>query len=118
MVRGGAACVRMNNDGMMMHALMSTLALRAARAGVVGGPGNRSSVSGGVATVFGATGFIGRYVVNELARHGTQVVCPYRSVEEKAVPLRQMGDLGQVLMIPSCLSLPARLSFFFWGISS
>eukprot|EP00775_Hariotina_reticulata_P001530 gene1530-1868_t len=41
--------------------------------GVVGGPGNRSSVNGGVATVFGATGFVGRYVVNELARRGTQV---------------------------------------------
>lgn len=56
----------------------------------------RSSVSGGVATVFGATGFVGKYVVNELARNGTQVICPYRSVEEKAIPLKQMGDLGQV----------------------
>jgi NADH dehydrogenase (ubiquinone) 1 alpha subcomplex subunit 9 len=49
-----------------------------------------------VATVFGATGFVGKYVVNELARRGTQVVCPYRSLEEKAITLKQMGDLGQV----------------------
>jgi NADH dehydrogenase (ubiquinone) 1 alpha subcomplex subunit 9 len=74
----------------------SHLALNNVRPGVVGGPGNRSSVSGGVATVFGATGFVGKYVVNELARRGTQVVCPYRSLEEKAITLKQMGDLGQV----------------------
>ena len=35
-------------------------------------------------------------MVHELARHGTQVVCPHRDVEEAAMPLRQMGDLGQV----------------------
>jgi hypothetical protein len=39
----------------------------------VGGPGNRSSVTGAVATVFGATGFVGHYVVNALAKQGTQV---------------------------------------------
>lgn len=43
-----------------------------------------------------AAGFVGRYVVNELARNGTQVVCPYRSLEEKGITLKQMGDLGQV----------------------
>ncbi|KAF6250521.1 hypothetical protein COO60DRAFT_1682144 [Scenedesmus sp. NREL 46B-D3] len=57
----------------------SHLALSNIRPGVVGGPGNRSS-----------------YVVNELAKRGTQVVCPYRSLEEKAMTLKQMGDLGQV----------------------
>ena len=47
-------------------------------------------------TVFGGTGFVGKYVVNELAKQGSQVVCPFRSSEEKALPLKQMGDLGQV----------------------
>jgi hypothetical protein len=28
--------------------------------------------------------------------HTRQVVCPYRSIEERAMPLKQMGDLGQV----------------------
>uniref|UniRef100_A0A383VU92 NAD-dependent epimerase/dehydratase domain-containing protein n=1 Tax=Tetradesmus obliquus TaxID=3088 RepID=A0A383VU92_TETOB len=77
----------------------SHLALNNVRPGVVGGPGNRSSVSGGVATVFGATGFVGKYVVNELARRGTQVVVPYRSLEEKAMTLKQMGDLGQIVLL-------------------
>jgi NADH dehydrogenase (ubiquinone) 1 alpha subcomplex subunit 9 len=76
---------------------MATLALRPSP--TRGGPGGRSSVSGATATVFGATGFIGKYVVNELARAGTQVVVPHRNVEEAAMPLRQMGDLGQVVVL-------------------
>lgn len=28
-----------------------------------------------------------------------QVVCPFRSSEERALPLRQMGDLGQVTLL-------------------
>ena len=56
-------------------------------------------MAGVTAAVFGGTGFIGRYVVNALARAGCQVICPHRSVEEKAMPLRQMGDLGQVVTL-------------------
>ena len=53
-------------------------------------------VSGVVATVFGSTGFLARYVINALARQGTQVVVPYRADDLDAQHLRQMGDLGQV----------------------
>lgn len=52
---------------------MSHLALTNVNPGVIGGPGGRSSTTGGVATVFGATGFVGHYIVNALARAGTQV---------------------------------------------
>jgi NADH dehydrogenase (ubiquinone) 1 alpha subcomplex subunit 9 len=37
------------------------------------GPGYRSSFSGSVATVFGASGAVGRAVCNRLGKSGTQV---------------------------------------------
>ena len=65
------------------------------------GTGGRSSFSGVVATVFGATGFIGRYIVNRLGRMGSQVVVPFRGDEHDYRHLRPMGDLGQVLFLVS-----------------
>lgn len=38
------------------------------------GTGGRSSFNGIVATVFGASGFVGRYVCNKLGKIGTQVM--------------------------------------------
>uniref|UniRef100_A0AAV3AXQ9 NADH dehydrogenase [ubiquinone] 1 alpha subcomplex subunit 9, mitochondrial n=1 Tax=Pyxicephalus adspersus TaxID=30357 RepID=A0AAV3AXQ9_PYXAD len=60
-----------------------------------GKPG-RSAVSGVVATVFGATGFLGRYVVNRLGRIGSQVIIPHRCDQYDIMYLRPMGDLGQL----------------------
>ncbi|ORX34514.1 hypothetical protein BD324DRAFT_636205 [Kockovaella imperatae] len=60
------------------------------------GPPGRSAVSGHTVTVFGCTGFLGKYVVQQIARKGTQVVVPYRDEDEKR-PLRVMGDLGQIV---------------------
>jgi len=96
--------------------------------GLVGGPGGRNSVcwgrwrggteeggvagasftpprlppqsSGVTATVFGGTGFLGRYVINALARDGHRVVVPYRCDELDVQHLRQMGDLGQIVQVP------------------
>lgn len=61
------------------------------------GSGGRSSFSGIVATVFGATGFYGRYIVNRLGRVGSQVIAPYRGDEHDYRHLRPMGDLGQIV---------------------
>lgn len=58
--------------------------------------GGRNAVSGHVATVFGCTGFLGRYLVNRLSQKGTQVVVPYRD-EDTARHLKPMGDLGQIV---------------------
>ncbi|TEA12652.1 hypothetical protein DBR06_SOUSAS15810047 [Sousa chinensis] len=63
------------------------------------GKGGRSSVSGIVATVFGATGFLGRYVVNHLGRMGSQVIVPYRCEPYDTMHLRPMGDLGQIIFL-------------------
>ncbi|NXV49715.1 NDUA9 dehydrogenase, partial [Uria aalge] len=63
------------------------------------GRSGRSSVSGIVATVFGATGFLGRYVVNRLGRIGSQVIIPYRCDQYDLMYLRPMGDLGQLLFL-------------------
>ncbi|ETN46060.1 uncharacterized protein HMPREF1541_00243 [Cyphellophora europaea CBS 101466] len=60
--------------------------------------GGRSALGGNTATVFGATGFLGRYIVNRLARVGCQVVIPYREEMGKR-HLKVMGDLGRVTFI-------------------
>lgn len=52
-------------------------------------------MGGHTATVFGATGFLGRYIVQRLARTGCQVVVPYREEMAKR-HLKLTGDLGRV----------------------
>ncbi|XP_023180136.2 NADH dehydrogenase [ubiquinone] 1 alpha subcomplex subunit 9, mitochondrial [Drosophila hydei] len=61
------------------------------------GTGGRSSFNGIVATVFGATGFVGRYVCNKLGKSGSQMILPYRGDDSDAIRLKVCGDLGQVL---------------------
>ena len=58
--------------------------------------GGRSSLGGHTATVFGATGFLGRYIVNRLARAGCTVVVPFREEMAKR-HLKVTGDLGRVI---------------------
>lgn len=60
--------------------------------------GGRSSLGGHTATVFGATGFLGRYIVNRLARQGCTVVVPYREEMAKR-HLKVTGDLGRVVFM-------------------
>lgn len=59
-------------------------------------------VSGITATIFGATGFLGRYFAAALAKRGSQVVCPYRCDDLDIQHLRVMGDLGQVASTSCC----------------
>ncbi|KAF9932271.1 hypothetical protein FBU30_008566 [Linnemannia zychae] len=60
------------------------------------GGGGRSSSNGHVITVFGCTGFLGRYLVNRLAREGSTVIVPYRD-EDDMRHLKIMGDLGKII---------------------
>ncbi|CAK7895513.1 hypothetical protein CAAN1_05S03928 [[Candida] anglica] len=59
------------------------------------GQGGRSSRTGYTATVFGATGFLGRYLTSKLARHGTTTIVPFRDDMKKRF-LKVTGDLGVV----------------------
>ncbi|KAM5366380.1 hypothetical protein ACJZ2D_010571 [Fusarium nematophilum] len=60
--------------------------------------GGRSSLGGHTATVFGATGQLGRYIVNRLARQGCTVVVPFREEMTKR-HLKVTGDLGRVVFV-------------------
>ncbi|KAJ9658582.1 Protein-lysine N-methyltransferase efm5 [Neophaeococcomyces mojaviensis] len=60
--------------------------------------GGRSGLGGHTVTVFGANGFLGRYIVNRLARSGCTVVVPYREEMAKR-HLKLAGDLGRVIFI-------------------
>lgn len=64
------------------------------------GTGGRSSYNGVVATVFGCSGFLGRYVCNKLGKQGTQMILPYRGDHYEVMRLKVCGDLGQVLFHP------------------
>ncbi|KAJ2724239.1 Protein-lysine N-methyltransferase efm5 [Coemansia sp. Benny D115] len=57
----------------------------------------RQSWNGQTATVFGCSGFLGRYIVARLARQGTKVIIPYRGLYEYVRHLRPTGDLGMIV---------------------
>jgi NADH dehydrogenase len=50
------------------------------------------------AVVFGGTGFLGRYVVEHLAKLGYAVVIPSRT-PDKANPLKPLGAVGQIVPV-------------------
>lgn len=55
-------------------------------------------MGGHTVTVFGATGFLGRYIVNRMARSGCTVVVPFREEMAKR-HLKVSGDLGRVVFM-------------------
>ena len=77
------------------RAYSTDLAIRGLDA-VAAGKGGRSSVSGVTATVFGCSGFLGRYVSQALGRLGVRLVYPYRVDDTDVQHLRTMGDLGSI----------------------
>lgn len=54
-------------------------------------------------TVFGGSGFVGRYIVRRLAEAGARVRVAVRDTE-KAYFLKTCGDLGQISLVPVSLS--------------
>jgi NADH dehydrogenase (ubiquinone) 1 alpha subcomplex subunit 9 len=50
-----------------------------------------------VAAVFGASGFLGRYITASLADIGYQVIVPHRYSDYSVMGHRVMGDVGQII---------------------
>ncbi|MBI1273498.1 MAG: NAD-dependent epimerase/dehydratase family protein [Alphaproteobacteria bacterium] len=50
-------------------------------------------------TIFGGTGFIGRYLVRELAKTGIRIHIATRS-PERVLPLKHAGNVGQIVAVP------------------
>ena len=63
----------------------------------------RSSVSGITATIFGASGFLGKYVCNRFGKVGSKCVLPYRGDEMDVRHLKLTGDLGVINPIESSI---------------
>lgn len=64
------------------------------------GTGGRSSNSGITATVFGAYGFVGKYLCDMLGACGSRVYVPYRGCEMEVRHLKPSFDLGQIGLMP------------------
>jgi len=56
-------------------------------------------------TVFGGSGFLGRYVVQHLARSGARVAVAVRRTEA-AQFVRMFGQVGQVMPVPCDVTRP------------
>lgn len=61
------------------------------------------NMNGWVVTVFGGTGFIGRQLVGALAARGVRVRVAARDTE-KVMPLKPLGDLGQIAPVAASLT--------------
>lgn len=68
--------------------------------GVRYGPPGRAANSGITATTFGAYGFIGRYLLEELGNCGSRCYVPFRGCELEVRHLKVPFDLGQIGFIP------------------
>jgi hypothetical protein len=65
------------------------------------GTGGRSSVAGLKVALFGATGFLGRYVTNEFGQIGSVGYIANRGCEMETRHLKPMFDLGNVSVKPA-----------------
>lgn len=66
-------------------------------------------------TVFGGTGFIGRYVIRRLAARGARLRVPCRNPTAHAVHLQPLGDVGQIAVEPADLARPGALDHLLAG---
>lgn len=86
-----AAQLRPLSAGNALLGLRYALPVQGASSGI----GGRSSVSDIIVNVFGATGCLDRYGVHQVAKMGSQVLVPFRGLEDSHKHLKLMGYLGQ-----------------------
>ncbi|KAK0750455.1 NAD dependent epimerase/dehydratase [Schizothecium vesticola] len=82
----------------MQRRALSDIAITRTGKPIIRVQGGRSSLGGHTVTVFGATGALGRYIVNRLGRQGCTVVIPYREEMAKR-HLKPLGDLGKIVFM-------------------
>ncbi|WP_164157269.1 SDR family NAD(P)-dependent oxidoreductase, partial [Sandarakinorhabdus rubra] len=70
--------------------------------------------AGALVTVIGGAGFIGRYVVEALARAGCRVRVVSRHADS-ALFLKPLGDLGQIQIVSGNISDDAAMAAAFTG---
>ena len=89
-----------------MRALKGARTLSSTPVTVVSGRGGRSSTSSHTVTVFGATGRMGLYLVNNLGQIGTQLIIPHRcdpfTAQNLKVLLYVISELGYYFLPASC----------------
>ncbi|KAI0328869.1 NADH dehydrogenase [Cubamyces sp. BRFM 1775] len=109
MLAVSSKCVRLPRAlAQNKRALHDLTALPSNKPAIAYGPPGRSATTGHIATVFGCTGFMGRYLVAKLAKAGTQVIVPYRDEDEKR-HLKVTGDLGQIVSMEWDLRRPDQI---------
>ncbi|KAI8978804.1 NADH dehydrogenase [Trametes punicea] len=109
MLAVSSKCVRLSRAlAQNKRALHDLTALPSNKPIIAYGPPGRSANTGHIATVFGCTGFMGRYLVAKLAKAGTQVIVPYRDEDEKR-HLKVTGDLGQIVSMEWDLRRPDQI---------
>ena len=72
---------------------------------------------GALVTVIGGAGFVGRYVVEALARAGYRVRVVSRHADS-ALYLKPLGDLGQIQMVTGNIRSDADMAAAFAGASA
>lgn len=84
------------NSFEMQRAYHDRVTLPSQKPVIAQGPPGYSANNNHIVTVFGCTGFLGRYLVSKLGRMGTQVIVPYRDEDEARI-FKPMGDLGRIV---------------------
>ena len=49
-----------------------------------------------IATIFGASGFIGRHIIRRIAKKGYKIIVPYQQQINEAIDRYHAGEMGDI----------------------